>query len=214
MKYLLLLCLCIPLFAHAAKKTERAEYAERDDVKAFITEMQQRNGFDPDALKQLFAQAENLPAVIKLIQPPADPGIRSWQTYRSRFIEPRRIAAGVAFWQQHEASLAKAEALYGVPREIIVGIIGVETIYGRHVGRFQTFSALTTLAFDYPPRAELFRRELESLLLLAREEQRDPLRFTGGPHQCLEVKAIARRVAGITRLIQESLCFRRIKPLR
>lgn len=175
MKRLLLLLLCVPVIANA----EASSYAGRDDVKAFITDMQQRNGFDGDALTQLFAKATYLPAVIKAIQPPASPGIRSWLAYRSRFIEPRRIAAGIDFWTAHEASLAKAEALYGVPREIIVGILGVETIYGQHTGRFQTFSALTTLAFDYPPRAELFRRELEALLLLAREEDRDPLSFTG-----------------------------------
>lgn len=175
MKCLLLLLCCVPLLANAATFS----YANRDDVKAFIAEMHERNGFDADTLLQLFGQAKYIPAVVRAIQPPTQAGIRSWQAYRARFIEPRRIAAGVEFWNAHEASLAKAEALYGVPREIIVGIIGVESMYGRITGRFQTFSALTTLAFDYPPRAELFRRELEALLLLAREENRDPLSFSG-----------------------------------
>ena len=167
--------LCLPLVAFAASPA----FADRDEVRAFVVELHERDAFDSDELLKKFAQAKALPKVIELIKPPSEPGIRSWQTYRSRFVEPRRIAAGVKFWHAHGASLAKAEAKYGVPREIIVGIIGVETIYGKTTGRFQTFSALTTLAFDYPPRAELFRKELESLLLLAREENRDVLSYRG-----------------------------------
>jgi hypothetical protein len=117
-------------------------------------------------------------AVIKAIMPPRDPGIRSWRAYRGRFVEPRRIAAGHRFMHAHAAKLALAEARYGVPAEIIAAIIGVETIYGKHTGRFGSFAALTTLAFDYPPRADLFRRELEELLLLAREEGRSPTRLS------------------------------------
>jgi membrane-bound lytic murein transglycosylase B len=136
-----------------------------------------QHGFDADALES--PPAPGRPGVINAIMPPKDPSIRSWQTYRGRFIEPRRIAAGRYFRQQHGAALARAQAQYGVPAEIILAIIGVETIYGRNTGRFSTFGALTTLAFDYPPRADLFRRELEALLLLARDEQRDPLFYTG-----------------------------------
>ena len=175
MRFLLSLLFAFFLFAHA----NAASFDERAEVRAFIAEMHERNSFDSDELLHLFSQAKSLPAVIKAILPPTEPGIRSWQAYRSRFVEPRRIRAGVKFWRTHEASLARAEAQYGVPREIIVGIIGVETIYGKHTGHFQTFSALTTLAFDYPPRAELFRSELEALLLLAREEKRDPLDYRG-----------------------------------
>ena len=176
-KLLLVLLLAFPLVSSA--ESNKHGFADRDDVRTFVRDMHERNGFDSETLLDLFAKAKPLPAVIKAIQPPKNPAIRSWQTYRSRFVEPRRIAAGVAFWQTHEASLAKAEALYGVPQEIIVGIIGVETIYGKHTGHYQTFSALATLAFDYPPRAALFRRELEALLLLARDEKRDPLEYVG-----------------------------------
>lgn len=147
-------------------------YAEREDVQAFIADMQTRHGLDAERLNALFGKARPIPFVLKAIAPPADPKIRSWQTYRQRFIESRRITAGLAFWHQHEATLAKAAALTGVPAEIIVSIIGIETFYGKHLGRFDTFAALTTLAFDYPPRADLFRRELEALLLLARDEGR------------------------------------------
>lgn len=158
----------------------RAEtYAGRDDVRAFIADLQERDGFDPRILASLFARTKPNAVVIKAIMPPKDPGIRSWATYRGRFIEPKRIAAGLRFWRRYDKELARAEAEYGVPAEIILGIIGVETIYGRHTGRFSTFGALTTLAFDYPPRADLFRGELEQLLLLAREEKRDPLGYRG-----------------------------------
>ncbi|CAG4882960.1 Membrane-bound lytic murein transglycosylase B [Georgfuchsia toluolica] len=173
------LLLCLLLLLPALASADPASYAEREDVRAFVAEMHERNGFDNDELLHLFAQAQSLPVVIKEIQPPAEPGIRSWQLYRSRFVEPRRIRAGAKFWQANKASLARAEAQYGVPREIIVGILGVETIYGKHNGHFQTFSALATLAFDYPPRAALFRGELEALLLLAREEKRAVLDYRG-----------------------------------
>lgn len=172
-RLLLLLSLLAATVVHAET------YGGREDVGGFIADMQARHGFDAAELEVMFARTRPIAAVIKAIMPPKDPGIRSWTAYRQRFIEPRRIAAGQRFRQQHAAALARAEARYGVPAEIILAIIGVETIYGRHTGRFNTFAALTTLAFDYPPRAELFRRELEALLLLAREEKRDPLSYKG-----------------------------------
>lgn len=156
-----------------------AGYAEREEVQTFITDMQTRHGLDGEYLSRLFAQTEPIPFVLKAIAPPADPRVKSWKNYRQRFIEPKRLKAGLAFWRTHQATLAKAEALMGVPAEFIVAIIGIETIYGKHLGRFDTFAALTTLAFDHPPRADLFRRELEALLLLARDEQRSPTDYRG-----------------------------------
>jgi membrane-bound lytic murein transglycosylase B len=169
----LALAACCAL-AHAA-----GPFAARDDVRAFVAEMADRHGFDQDALAALFGRVRPLPAVIKAVLPPADPGIRSWSAYRGRFVEPRRIAAGLDFWQRHRRALRDASDRYGVPAEIIVAIIGVETIYGRDTGRYGTLAALATLAFDYPPRAGLFRGELEALLLLAREQRRDPLSYRG-----------------------------------
>lgn len=171
---LLLTAILAPAVVHGAP-----DFAERPEVRNFVTEMADRHGFPPDELLALFRQATPDTAVLKAIAPPAQPGIRSWRAYRDRFVEPKRIAAGLAFWGRHAATLDRAEAAYGVPSEIVVAIIGIETIYGQHTGRFRTFNALTNLAFDYPPRAELFRRELEALLLLAREEQRDPLSYLG-----------------------------------
>jgi membrane-bound lytic murein transglycosylase B len=175
-RLLLSLTLAMAFAVHAAGPRS---FAVRDDVRDFVAEMEARHGYDRKELLVLFGQIRPLPAVIKAIRPPADPGIRSWQAYRGRFVEPRRIAAGLRFWQEHAVALAAASTRYGVPEEVIVAIIGIETIYGRHTGGFDTFAALATLAFDYPPRAELFRRELEALLLLARDEGRSPLSYRG-----------------------------------
>ena len=174
MRLLLLLLLAM------LSPSPRAEtYAQRDDVQAFVEDMRDRHGFDADVLTALFRQTKPIAAVIKAIMPPRDPGVRSWQAYRGRFVEPKRIAAGRRFMRVYAAELAAAETRFGVPAEIIAAIIGIETIYGKQMGHFGTFAALTTLAFDYPPRAELFRKELEELLLLAREENRNPLAYTG-----------------------------------
>jgi membrane-bound lytic murein transglycosylase B len=141
--------------------------------------MAERYDFAPATLLAQFHRVTPSPAVIRAITPPSDPGVRSWQAYRSRFVEATRIGRGLDFWRRHEAALDRAEARYGVPAEIIVAIIGVETLYGRNPGKFHVFNALTNLAFDYPPRAALFRGELEALLLLAREERRDPWSYRG-----------------------------------
>jgi membrane-bound lytic murein transglycosylase B len=171
--------LALPLLLAALTATAAEPYAERTEVRAFVAEMADKHGLEPDKLIALFRKAKPDPVVLKAIAPPTDPGIRSWRAYRERFVEPTRIGRGLAFWSRHAAALARAEETYGVPAEIIVAIIGIETIYGRNSGRFQVFNALTTLSFDYPPRASLFRGELEALLLLAREEDRDPRSYRG-----------------------------------
>lgn len=154
-------------------------FAQREDVRAFIEEMHDKHGFDRARLARLFKQAQPQPKAIKAILPPADPSIRSWEAYRARFIGPSRIQGGLRFWEANKQALEAARHAYGVPEEIIVSIIGVETIYGRNMGKFPALATLATLAFDYPPRADLFRRELEGLLLLARESRRSPLAYTG-----------------------------------
>jgi membrane-bound lytic murein transglycosylase B len=168
----------LPLLA-ALTATAAEPYVDRTEVRAFVAEMVDKHGFEADRLTALFRKTKYDPAVLKAISPPADPRVRSWHVYRERFVEPTRIGRGLAFWSRHADALARAQETYGVPAEIIVAIIGVETIYGKHTGRFHVFNALTTLSFDYPPRAELFRRELEALLLLAREEDRDPWSYVG-----------------------------------
>lgn len=167
------------LLLAAATASASEPYQRRADVRAFVAEAAERNGLDAEVLLGHFSKAKPDPVVIKAITPPAEPGARSWQSYRARFLDAKRIAAGLEFWRKHEIAVVRAQALYGVPAEIVVAIIGVETLYGRHTGQFEVFNALTNLAFDYPPRAELFRRELEALLLLARDQQRSPWDYRG-----------------------------------
>jgi membrane-bound lytic murein transglycosylase B len=171
------LCFIAPSAAMAMNHA--ANFAENPEVKTFIKEMQEKHGFDGRKLAQIFARTKPIPAVIRAILPARDPASRSWQAYRARYVDAKRIALGVNFWQENQASLAAASTRFGVPEEIIVAIIGVETIYGLNLGHFGTFAALSTLAFGYPPRATLFRQELEELLLLSRETHRDPIWFTG-----------------------------------
>jgi membrane-bound lytic murein transglycosylase B len=104
---------------------------------------------------------------------------KPWSEYRDVFLTDSRIAEGVEFWRENAATLAKAEQEYSVPPEIVVAIIGVETRYGRNAGTYRVLDALTTLAFDYPPRADFFRGELTEFLLLAREEGMDPRSLMG-----------------------------------
>jgi membrane-bound lytic murein transglycosylase B len=154
-------------------------YAERTEVRQFIDEMVDRHGFVKKELRALFGRARFQPAIIKAITPPTEPQARSWQAYRALFLTPQRIEAGAEFRQRHRQSLARATELYGVPEDIIVAIIGVETVYGRNTGSYRVIDALSTLAFDYRPRAEFFRAELEHFLLYARDAGIDTLALKG-----------------------------------
>jgi len=150
-------------------------FAQRDDVRGFVQQMVRQHGFAEAPLLRLFAQAQPAEPVLRHIAP-APPGFRrSWTAYRARFIEPTRIREGLRFWREHAEVLQRASQRFGVPEEIIVSIIGIETLYGRHTGQFRVIDALTTLAFDYPRRSDYFREELEQFLLLAREQGFDPL---------------------------------------
>ncbi|MBP5988292.1 MAG: lytic murein transglycosylase B [Azonexus sp.] len=172
----LLLAALIPL-ADAAPNTP--SFADEPAALEFARDLEQRHGFQADELISQFAQTRPNATVLKLIKPPTSPLQRSWERYRPRFLNDRRIDGGVRFWQENGGQLARASALYGVPEEIIVAIIGVETEYGRNTGGFRVFEALATLAFKYPPRAEFFRTELEHFLLLVRENNLDPLAVKG-----------------------------------
>ena len=157
-------------------------YASRPEVMRFADEMAAQRNLDRAWVRRAIGQARHIPAVVKLMQPPTQPFVKNWAAYRGRFIDDTRIAAGVKFWQNHAATLARAEKEYGVPQEIIVGIIGVETIYGQNTGNFRVMDALTTLAFDFPvthPRAlersEFFKRELEQFLSHQNRLGADPM---------------------------------------
>lgn len=167
----------LTVLSHAG--TNPPSFADDPAVIDFARDLEQRQGFNSEALLAQFAQVRPNNKVLQLIKPPTSPLQRSWERYRPRFLNDRRIDGGVRFWQENQAMLARARALYGVPEEIIVAIIGVETEYGRNTGGFRVLEALATLAFNYPPRSEFFRTELEQFLLLSRENQLDPLAVKG-----------------------------------
>jgi membrane-bound lytic murein transglycosylase B len=154
-------------------------YAKREDVDGFIRQMVEKHGFVEKELKLLFSRARREPAILAAIVPPKDAKGRSWQLYRGRFVTEGRVAEGVEFWRRNAAALARAAEAHGVPEEIVVAIIGVETVYGRQMGTWRVIDALSTLAFDYAPRAEYFREELEQYLLFAREHNLDVFSVKG-----------------------------------
>ncbi len=150
----------------------------RPEIKTFIEEVARRNSLKRRDLSRLLAKAQPQPKIIELITRPAERVIPWWE-YRERFLTEERISLGAQLWQDHRAELERIAAGRGVPPEYIVAIIGIETKYGRITGRFRVLDALTTLAFDYPPRSDFFRRELEQFVLLTREERLDPLKTLG-----------------------------------
>lgn len=164
---------------------EFANFNQWRDVADFIDQMVEKNGFDKKELQNTLSKTHYVDSAIQLMKP-APPGKpKNWAAYRSRFVEPVRIDAGVAFWNTYADALTRAEKLYGVPAEIIVAIIGVETVYGRNTGNFRVMDAITTLAFAYPDtpnrstRMAYFRGELENTLLFARDEKIDPFSLLG-----------------------------------
>lgn len=160
-------------------------YANNANVDAFINEMVARYDFNPDALHALFSTVSYSATAVKLVTPSPTPGVKNWRAYQARFLDPVRINAGVRFWRANQATLQRAADEFGVPPEVIVGIIGVETIYGRYMGNFRVLDALTTLAFDYPntpnraDRMATFRKNLEDYLVWTRGSQIDPSAVLG-----------------------------------
>ncbi|MCQ4346234.1 lytic murein transglycosylase B [Pseudomonas stutzeri] len=153
-------------------------YENPAQVDAFVAEMTRDHGFAEAQLRQLLAGAERKQAILDAISRPAE-RVKPWKEYRPIFITQARIDQGVEFWNRHAEALARAERDYGVPAQVIVAIIGVETFFGRNTGSWRVIDALATLGFDYPPRADFFRKELREFLLLTREQQVDPLALKG-----------------------------------
>ena len=151
--------------------------AQRADVQDFLRQMQERHGFSAEQLDPLFAQVESRPSILEAISRPAEKS-KPWFEYRAIFLTDRRIERGRATAQQQSEALQRAAAT-GVPAEVIVAITGVETFYGEVTGKHRVIDALATLAFDYPPRSEYFRSELEQFLLMSREEALDALAPNG-----------------------------------
>jgi len=176
--------LLLPAPGHAAKpespRPRPPAFATLPEVRAFIVDMHEQYGFDIAQLNADFSKIRSNETVLRAIRPAAVPELqRSWQRYRERFVNARRIGHGLSFWEHNAAALARAQTVYGVAPEIVVAIIGVETEYGRNMGKFSVLEALATLAFNYPPRAPFFRAELEHYLLLARENRFPALALKG-----------------------------------
>ncbi len=153
-------------------------YAGHPAAQAFVADVATRRQLDAAWVGRAIGAAQRVEGVRRLIMPPPAGTAKNWTAYRARFIEPRRVAAGVEFWRNHEAWLAEAEARWGVPPEIVVAIVGVETFYGRVTGNFRVVDALATLAFDFPPgrrdRSAFFREQLEEYLVWCHRERIDP----------------------------------------
>lgn len=172
--------------AHKNNKTHAESYAKSEEAQRLARDMAQRNGWDEAWTMQWIGQAKKLPSVIKLVTPAPATTPKNWDAYRNRFIEPKRIDAGVRFWQLNAETLQRAENQYGVPAWLIAGVIGVETIYGQYTGTFRVLDALATLSFDFPAshpraaeRAAYFKGELEALLALSRSNGLSPDEWRG-----------------------------------
>lgn len=162
-----------------------SDFATNPNAERFIEKMVSEHGFDRQALHNPLAQTQRLDGVLRLMdkQAPVAQGATgpngAWLRYRKKFITPDNVQNGVAFWNQNQDALDRAWRQYGVPPEIIVGIIGVETRWGRVMGRTRIIDALATLVFNYPRRGDYFAAELETFLLMARDEGDDPLALRG-----------------------------------
>jgi membrane-bound lytic murein transglycosylase B len=184
--WILMCCLAVVVPAGwAAKKkvADNAVYATRAEVRDFAADVAQRRGLDADWVRSQLVQARVQPTAQRLMMPAPAGTAKNWAAYRDRFIEPQRIQAGMAFWQDNDALLQRAEQHYGVPASIVVGIVVVETFYGRVTGNFRVLDVLATLAFDFPSgrsdRSAFFRAELEEFLVMCRRESLEPTQVKG-----------------------------------
>ena len=175
---LALLGLAMSISSNSCAASAQQNYAQRADVKIFIDEMVEQHGFDRAYLEDKFASAKRLDNVLESIAKPAEKEL-NWGQYRPIFVTNKRSNKGKKFIRENRATLERAEKEYGVPVEIIAAIIGVETFYGRHTGKYTVFDSLTTLGFDYPKRGKFFRSELKQFLLLSKEEDIDIETMTG-----------------------------------
>jgi membrane-bound lytic murein transglycosylase B len=164
--------------ASAPAGDDSLTYAAREDVQRYAEAIAQRRGFDLAWVRASLAQARYQSSVARAVMPPPAGVAKSWAAYRARFVEPVRIGAGAAFWDANQRWLAKADEIFGVPPEIVVGIVGVETFYGRLMGNYRIVDSLCTLGFDFPAgrsdRSAFFRDELEAFFVMCRTEAREP----------------------------------------
>lgn len=155
-----------------------ADYSEHPEAKKLIAKMVKEYDYSEEYLKKILKEAGKQQSILDAIARPAEK-TKPWFEYRNIFLGQSRIDQGVEFWQENKKTLERASKKYGVPEEIIVSIIGVETRYGRHAGSYRVLDALATLGFDYPKRSKFFSKELENFLLLTQEQKQDPLALKG-----------------------------------
>lgn len=177
MRSILITSVFASLLACTAIAGADTRFGKDGEFDRFAEEVANRHDFDLDELRQVLAHAEHRQDIIDAMMSPAER--LPWHRYQPIFLKPDRIEQGMVFWNENAELLDRISEEYGVPQEILVAIVGVETYYGRHKGRHRVLDALATLGFNYPPRADFFRRELEQFLLLTREESLDPLEITG-----------------------------------
>lgn len=163
--------------AHAPAHADNTNYLEYEELSALIQQTANSGLYSADELHKLFAGVSRQESVLNLMAKPAES--RDWKTYRPIFLTSERIDAGVEFWRAHEDTLKHAEKQYGVPAEIILAILGVETKFGHSKGTIRVIDSLSTLAFDYPARAAYFRKELREYLQLCKQEGLDPAEVKG-----------------------------------
>lgn len=176
-RLLVLLC-CLSPLAVSAKSAADSDYASKPAVTEFVDRLVSSHGFERDALLEVFAEAKKKQSILDAISRPAEKRLE-WFEYRRIFLKKDRIEKGKKFMQTHRDTLLRAQAEFGVPAEIITAIIGVETRYGSNKGSYRVVDALSTLAFDYPPRSKFFTKELEQVFLLAKEQGFDVLDLKG-----------------------------------
>ncbi|NIQ15869.1 MAG: lytic murein transglycosylase B, partial [Candidatus Dadabacteria bacterium] len=168
---------CLIAISIVFSQIVNANTLDQQSVQQFISYMEATHNYDGSSLNAIFKQAKYSSRVINAISKPAE--ALPWYKYRPIFLQPERINQGIMFWEKHKETLLAAEKEYGVPAEIIVAIIGVETRYGQYTGKDRVIDALSTLAFHYPKRSKFFRSELEQFLLLVREQNVDPYSIKG-----------------------------------
>lgn len=171
-----LLTVILGAFWNPAAAHGKGPLDEATELMPFVAQMSMA-GYPESDVRRILAEARVLPEVLDAISRPAE--AKPWHAYRPIFLTETRIAKGVDFWKAERAALGRAEDIYGVPPEIIVAIIGVETLYGERVGRIRVLDSLVTLGFRYPRRSDFFLSELRHFLLLARDEGLDPLVVKG-----------------------------------
>lgn len=152
-------------------------FTQRKDVQAFIKEMVKQYHFNPKQLTETMNAVQVQPQIIESMEKPYEK--KNWDVYKAIFLTPQRLKGGLDFWATNQKTLEKIQTRYGVPPEIIIAILGVETLYGTRQGEYRVLDALATLAFNYPKRAPFFRKELKEYLLLCREHKVSPTYYKG-----------------------------------